>query len=144
MKRLILCISVMFVCGLGCTPKKVMTWNLKHSGYRSAGDISVTALLDQTGVDKAEVLEFCEAAIAFLESGSTTKHLFQVKIRELASAKFVDYIDALFVVIPNRVKLNDQIPPEVKDGLLSFLRDGAVHAVGLYKEEHRPSDDDST
>jgi len=140
MRRLAICITFGVVPFLmGCTGVgKVVTWNMRQSGYRSAGDIAMTALLDQTNVEKTEAKEFCEAAIAFLEEGSTTKHLFQAKVRDIAPAKFVDYIDALFVVIPNRVGLNDQIPDNVKTGLLSFLRDGAVYAIGLYKDEHKP------
>lgn len=139
MRRLGICMMATLI--FGCTPKRVVTYNLKHSGYRSAGDIAVTVLLDQTDVDKAEVLRFCRAAIAFLESGATTKRLFQETIRELAPVAFTDYIDALFVVVPNSVDMNEEIPPDVREGLLSFLRDGAVRAIGLYKEEHHPNNE---
>ena len=130
---------VLFCCG--CQTTNVWTPNMRNSAARSAGDMAMTAVLDQ-GVDKAEAESFCKAMIKWLESGTFTKLVFREKCYDLLEKhdrlKYVDYLDALFALIPSQVGYHDQIPPDIKEALISFLKDGALHSSALYKPQELP------
>lgn len=116
--------------------KKNFSYNMQQATWRSGGDLSMTALLD-SGVDKTEAVNFANAIAAFVEDGTITKELFKAKVLSVAPFGYSDYIDALFSVIPSEVSLNEKIPENVRIGLSSFLKDGAIRGAELYNVERR-------
>jgi len=135
MKKILL--LAVLVLMTGCQTTKVWTYNMKQATARGSGDVAMTALLDQ-GVKKEEAEAFCKAAIKWLEEGKLTKVLLKDKCYELLKKhdrlQYADYLDALFAVIPSDVGYNQELPPEVRTALISFLKDGALHGSGLYRE----------
>jgi hypothetical protein len=115
--------------------KKVSyTQNMQQATWRSGGDLAMTALLD-SGADSEEAVKYVNAVIAFLEEGDTTKELFRVKVLALAPFGYSDYVDALIAVVPSSVSWNEKIPANIRTGLVSFLKDGALHGASLYKKQ---------
>lgn len=140
----VLVVAMLAVVMTGCVTtdeetgkKKVSyTYNMQQATWRSGGDLAMTALLD-TGIDKAEAVEFANAVVAFLESGEIVKSVFRAKVLEVAPVGYADYVDALFSVVPSEVSFNEKIPENVRTGLVSFLKDGAGRAAELYREDKR-------
>jgi hypothetical protein len=99
----------------------------------------MTALIDQ-GVDKVEAVEVCKAIAAYIEDGSMSKAMFQKYVTDKIPPAYADWADALFLVLEN-VELQEQIPPEIRTALLSFLNDGALYGAKLYKDEHAPKEE---
>jgi len=126
-----------FLPGCKTTDDSFWTWNQRQALARSGGDVAMTALIDQ-GVNKAEAVEVCMAILRYVESGDMSKAVFQKYVLEKIPPAYVDWADALFVVLDN-VGLEEQIPPEVRTALISFLRDGAIYGASLYKDGHKPT-----
>lgn len=118
--------------------KATYTYNMQQATWRAGGDLAMTALLD-TGVNKAEAVEFANAVVAFVEDGEIVKAVFQAKVLEVAPQGYADYIDALFSVVPSEVGLNQKIPEKVRIGLVSFLKDGAGRGAELYRDDKKPN-----
>jgi len=135
---------VLALFGAGCattggstgeTSNKVWTYNLQMSLARSGGDVAMTMALDQ-GVDKVDAVRLCDALIAFLKGGDVTVAAFNAKVADLTakSPQFGKFVNKLNSAVPLGLGKAEQIPPEVKDVLLSFLEDGAVYGAGKYKD----------
>jgi len=134
-------VSVMVVA-TGCQntqgggDSNVWTWNQRQALSRSGGDIAMIALLDQ-GADKAEAIEICQAIAEYVQDGALSKAMFQKYVIDKIPPQYADWADALFLILDN-VGLEEKIPSEIRDAILSFLNDGAIYGAGLYKDEHKP------
>ena len=128
--------AIVVLAGCETTDSKVWTWNQRQALARSGGDIAMTALIDQ-GVDKAEAVEVCKAIAEYIENGAMSKIVFQKYVTDKVPTAYADWADALFLILDN-VGLEEQIPPEIRTAILSFLNDGALYGAKLYSDEHAP------
>jgi hypothetical protein len=58
-------------------------------------------------------------------------------VYEVIPVRYADWADALLTVV-DEVPLEQKIPPEIRDALLSFLRDGALYGASLYDDSKKP------
>ena len=142
MRMFILTVIMAVMCGCAST-RDGLSYNMTQSASRSAGDIAVTALLDE-GKDAEKIKAYITSMVEFLESGETTLSKEALKSAAFKIATKVkledasDYIDALISVVPSKIKGGEKIPDEYKDALLSFLKDGALRAMELYDVSKKP------
>jgi len=129
---------ILCVLSSGCasTEGKALSYNMTQSVARSGGDVAMTALLDE-GVDSDKARRYALALAELVQSGDINKALLREKAYELA-LKYelngaADYIDTLLAVIPSSVGEVNFLPAKYKDAIVSFLKDGAVRAMDLYK-----------
>ena len=120
----------------GSEKKPLLSYNMTQSLSRSAGDIAMTEALDK-GVDKAKAREFVDAIINLIVRGEISKNILQTSANALAVKYGIPsaYVSALVAVVPNDVGVDELIPDKWKTPLLSFLRDGAIRAADLYKDQ---------
>lgn len=135
-------IVVVMMTGCASFSDKKLSWNMTQSVSRSGGDVAMTALLDE-GVDAKKSREYVAALIQLIEKGDIDKvALRQACLDTAAKLKLTgvaDYIDALMVVVPGRIGDYEKIPLKYREALVSFLRDGATHALDLYKADKKPA-----
>lgn len=146
MKKLLsvwLVVSVALLCP-GCAllggyqgdGPRFWTYNLKQSLARSGGDVAMTMALDQ-GVDKKVAVGFCEAIIAlFQQDANVTGLTLKAKLAELAKQNpaLTSLANKLLDVLPTSLVDTEALPPEIKDAIISFLRDGAIYGATMYKD----------
>lgn len=113
-----------------------VSWNMTQSISRSGGDIAMTALLD-SGINKDEATKFVQAVIDLLKQGQIQRDTFRTAVVSISKGKYSDYIDSLFMVIPSSIGATDYIPEDIKQILISFLQDGALHAAALYDPKRK-------
>ncbi len=122
--------------GGGGDDGKILTYNMTQSLSRSGGDIAMTELLD-LGVDAKTAREYVNGLILLIKQGDLDKTALRTAALALAEKLKIkgaaDYIDALLAVIPSHVKWNEKIPEPYRTALVSFLQDGAIRALDLYK-----------
>jgi hypothetical protein len=115
----------------------VWTYNFQQSLARSGGDVAMTMLLDQ-GCPKAKAVEVVNVLIRIVESNVSRKEIEAELDAQVALLPAIaGIVDKLKKVVPASVGGTDKIPAEVKDILLSFLKDGALYGASLYKEANR-------
>jgi len=137
MKTWIWILPVLFVTGCASIgpqpddPKQKVSWNMTQSLSRCGGDVAMTALLD-SGINKDEATKFVQAIIDLLKQGQIQRDTFRTAVVAIAKGKYTDYIDSLFLVIPSSIGATDYIPEDIRQILISFLQDGALHAAALY------------
>lgn len=144
MKRylVLLVAAVLVMVGTGCgtttggDESAKLSFNMTQSISRGSGDVAMTALLDQ-GVDPVKAKEYVQGLAELVGKGDVDKQALHDAAIALANKLKIkgaaDYIDALLVVIPSHVKWNEKIPEQYRTALVSFLNDGAIRAVELYK-----------
>jgi len=119
-----------------------LSYNMTQSVARSGGDVAMTALLDE-GVDATQAREYVTAIAKLLEDGTLSKATLRTGCQSIATklklTGVADYIDALMVIVPSKVAEYQQIPPEYRAAILSFLNDGAIRALDLYKADKKPA-----
>lgn len=132
--------------GTGCasTEGHALSYNMTQSVSRSAGDIAMTALLDE-GVDEVKARKYAEA-LAELVQGDLSKAILREEAFRLAD-KFgltgaADYIDALLSIVPSEISAVEKIPEKYHHALSSFLRDGAIRAMDIYDFSRAPRGDE--
>jgi hypothetical protein len=134
-------VVIVMMTGCASTEGGKLSWNMTQSVSRSGGDVAMTALLDE-GVDAKKAREYVSALIQLIEKGDINKAALRTAALDLAKklklTGVADYIDALLAVVPGHVEEYQKIPPEVRTAIVSFLRDGAVHALDLYKADKAP------
>lgn len=129
--------AVAIVMGSGCasTEGGKLSYNMTQSVSRSAGDVSMTALLDE-GVDPVKGRVYAETLAELIDEGTLNKAGVREAAFDAANAVGLtgaaDYIDALLAVVPVEYSEYERIPEKYRRALVSFLRDGAVRAVDLY------------
>ena len=118
-----------------------LSWNMTQSVSRSGGDMAMTALLDE-GIDAKKTREYVAALIKLIEKGGIEKVALRQACLDIAAklklTGISDYIDALMVVIPGKIGEYEKIPLQYREAIVSFLRDGATHALDLYKPGKLP------
>ena len=120
--------------GTGAGGQQVWTYNLQQSLARSGGDVAMTMVLDQ-GVPKAEAVRVCNVLISLIGSNVSRADLeAQLNAQVAAIPLLKSLVEKLESAIPASIGGTDQIPQNIKDILLSFLKDGAVYGAGLYKD----------
>ena len=120
--------------GTGAGGQQVWTYNLQQSLARSGGDVAMTMVLDQ-GVPKAEAVNVCNVLISLIGSDVSRADLeAQLNAQVAAIPLLKSLVDKLESAIPASIGGTDKIPQNVKDILLSFLKDGAVYGASLYKD----------
>ena len=120
--------------GTGSGGQQVWTYNLQQSLARSGGDVAMTMVLDQ-GVPKAEAVNVCNVLISLIGSDVSRADLeAQLNAQVAAIPLLKSLVDKLESAIPASIGGTDKIPQNVKDILLSFLKDGAVYGASLYKD----------
>lgn len=115
---------------------KFWTYNLKQSLARSGGDVAMTMVLDQ-GVDKKVAVGFCESVIAlFQQDANITSAAFKEKICADAACNpaLSGLADKAIALLPSDLVDTEAMPPEIKDAIVSFMRDGAIYGATMYKE----------
>jgi hypothetical protein len=133
----------LMVMGSGCTTTggggedgAKLSYNMAQSLSRGGGDIAMTALLDE-GVDPKMAREYVLGLSEIIGKGDLDKTALRDAALALATKCKIkgaaEYIDALLVVIPSHVKWNEKIPEQYRTALVSFLNDGAIRALDLYK-----------
>jgi hypothetical protein len=115
------------------------SYNMKMSVSRSAGDVAMTALLDE-GVSPEKATKYVDGLIQLFDEGTLNKVMLREAAARLANelelGTVADYIDAFIIVIPNEIGEIDNIPQTVRNALVSFLRDGAKRALILYDQNN--------
>jgi hypothetical protein len=131
----VLLIGLIFTTGCTSLYGENHSWNMRQSIARSAGDTAMTAMFNE-GVNQEKAIQYVNSLIEFLESGSLNKSSISDAAYRIAQDVGLrdasDYISMLLSVIPKKINNHEQIPEEVRDVLLSFLRDGAIRASELY------------
>jgi len=137
---LVLALVVLTMTGcstLGDGGQPVWTYNLQQSLARSGGDVAMTMLLDQ-GVPKDKAVVVVNVLIRIVESNTSRKEIEAALDAQVALLPAIaGIVDKLKKVVPASVGGTDKIPAEVKDILLSFLKDGALYGASLYKDANR-------
>jgi hypothetical protein len=135
-------VAIMMLTGCLTTDGGKLSWNMTQSVSRSGGDVAMTALLDE-GVDAGKAREYVAALIPLIEKGDIDKVALRQGCLDIAAklklTGVADYIDALMIVIPGKIGEYEKIPVEYREALVSFLRDGATHALDLYKADKKPA-----
>jgi len=147
MKEVMMVMMLGLVFMTGCVSTESYTYNLQQSTARSAGDVAMTVLLDE-GIKKDEAVALCNALVKFLEDGKITKSILRDGVNKLLtttfkSPQYSSYVDGVFLLIPSDIDANEKIPENIRQLIISFVKDGAVHAANLYDPAHLPKKEDS-
>jgi len=115
-----------------------LSYNMKQAVSRSAGDVAMTALLDD-GADAKQAGEYVQGLVKLFEVAKLDKATFRMAAHSTAKrvglTDAADYIDVLVSIVPSDVGEIEQIPLKYRKALLSFLQDGALRALALYTTE---------
>ena len=119
MKMLPLC-ALLFVLAVGCKTTDssdggvVLSYNMTQSVSRSAGDVAMTALLEEDVVSPEKARLYVEDVASFLETGSINKTTLNATVFGLAQkyglTGMSDYIDSLISIVPSDLGMNETIP----------------------------------
>ena len=114
---------------------KIWTYNLQQSLARGGGDVAMTMVLDQ-GVPKDKAVEAVNDIIKLIQERNLTKAAVLAGLQTLAKKYPQEalLINQVGLIIPNDVGPDVVMPEDVKVLLMSFLKDGALHAADLYKQ----------
>ena len=119
-----------------------LTWNQQQALARAAGDNAAIPVLDYTEVTQPAMTELVNAIIKFIETGDISKDQLRTYVQAAAAkAGLKDaatYVDAIVMLIPSNIQANQNIPADVKQLLLSALRDGSLRGIALYDPTHKP------
>lgn len=134
-------LAIVLMTGCASMNDGKLSYNMTQSVSRSAGDVSMTALLDE-GVNPKVVREYVNGLITLVQDETLDKMALRDAIFALATKlklkNMSSYIDALIAVIPSHVSVVDKIPPDVRTALVSFLKDGALKGLDFYDPKRPP------
>ena len=141
MKRVMIALmvaSAILVTGCQSTSGGKLSFNMTQSLSRGAGDAAMTALLDE-GVDAKQARAYVIAISEVIGKGEIDKYTLRTACYSIAKklklTNIGSYIDALMLVIPGEIAEYQKIPEQYRTAILSFLDDGAIRALDLYKAE---------